>query len=73
MKFTRIALPQEEMSDLLDSFAGNPSAARMRARFWFGHRGEFLGLPKPDFESPELCTQRGSTLRVGFQSMTSSS
>jgi hypothetical protein len=50
MKFTRIALPQEEMSDLLDSFAGNPSAARMRARFWFGHRGEFLGLPKPDFE-----------------------
>jgi hypothetical protein len=31
MKFTRIALPQEEMSDLLDSFAGIPGAARMRA------------------------------------------
>jgi hypothetical protein len=43
IKFTGIALPQEEMSDLQDSFAGIPGAARMRARFLFDHRGEFLG------------------------------
>jgi hypothetical protein len=61
------------MSDLQDSFSGIPGAARMRASFLFDHRGEFLGLPKPNFALPGVSTQRGSTLLVNFQSRTSSS